>query len=85
MSDLNSDNVGQAIIGLERIRHRLYKVERATGRKKTPGRAEQITKADDLSGWDATALRMARAVGVELSIIAMRARAAVNVKLDAWD
>lgn len=81
---LTAFEIGAAATGLDRIRDRLYTVERATRRAKTPGRVAEIEAADDLSGWDATLLESAAEAGIDLLAISHRAQEAVDAMLADW-
>jgi len=81
---LTSDQVRDAILGLERIYHALHTAERMANRNSTPGRIE-VVKQHDLSGWDAVQLANAESIGVPLSTIASKARDAVACVLAAME
>ena len=73
-----------AIHGLERIRSAVHKAERATSRKRTPGREATLLELDDLSGWDATQLRIAGELDIDLSEIGMAASGRIDDLIDTW-
>jgi len=77
-------HVGTAAKMLDRIRDRLFKVERATARRKTPDRFAKLDSGDDLSGWDATDLRLAAEIGVPIEGIAARVCARIDERLANW-
>ncbi len=71
--------------GMERIRHRLFKVSQATSRKRTPGRVKVINNGDDLSSWFAHDLESAKAIGVSLTTLSDAARDQIDKMLRTWD
>ena len=79
----NTDSYVVAERGLNRIKQRVLSVERATGRKYTPGRAAGIVQ-DDLSVWNARECELALGITVDLRSIAAAASAYCQIALEEW-
>jgi hypothetical protein len=48
---IHSDDLNRAILVLGRMRDVLFAVERASARRRTPGREAAVSDLDDLSTW----------------------------------
>ncbi|MCC6132487.1 MAG: hypothetical protein IT186_21395 [Acidobacteria bacterium] len=81
---MTTDQIDAAISGLNRIRNRLYQADLLTRRARTPGREQHLENYGDLSGWDATQLRLAYEIGIDLSSIARAVEDDVNEMVENW-
>ena len=82
---MKSDNLRAAARGLYRIYTAIQEAETLTGRSYSDGRNSQLmTLEDSLSSWDATELRLAEVVGINLTSIASSARDAMDEMRANW-